>query len=151
MKNFSLMMIALTIIISGCSNDKLPQQNETLSHDIDLSTANDGIYTVDSSRDDKLGYSTLTLTIEDHKITQAEFTGIDLFGKIKNEDYGSLISGKDSSDYKKAQIAVKANSEYAKQLVNLQSLEKVDAISGATISYNQFVEVVNKAIDEAKK
>ena len=54
--------------------------------------------------------------------------------------------GKDSADYKKAQIAVKANDEYAKQLMETQSLEQVDAISGATISYNQFVEVVQKAV-----
>ena len=152
MRNFALIMIvALSIVVSGCGNEKPPQQNEAVSQDIDLSTAKDGTYTVDSSRDDKLGYSTLTLTIENHKITQAEFTGIDLFGNVKNEDYGSLISGKDSADYKKAQIAVKANSEYAKQLVNQQSLEKVDAISGATISYNQFTETVKKAVDEAAK
>ena len=152
MRNFTLIMIAaLALVVSGCGDDRPPQQSKTESHDIDLSKANDGTYTVDSSRDDKLGYSTLILTIDNHKITQAEFTGIDLFGNVKNEDYGSLISGKDSADYKKAQIAVKANSEYAKQLVNNQSLEKVDAISGATISYNQFVETVNKAVDEAKQ
>ena len=151
MRNFALMMIAVLILISGCGDNPSSQQNESAAQDIDLSTASDGTYTVDSSRDDKLGYSTLTLTIENHKITQAEFTGIDLFGNVKNEDYGSLISGKDSADYKKAQIAVKANAEYAKQLVNNQSLEKVDAISGATISYNQFTETVNKAISEAAK
>ena len=118
MRNFVLIMIAVLILVSGCGDNPPPQQNEAVSQDIDLSTAKDGTYTVDSSRDDKLGYSTLTLTIENHKITQAEFTGIDLFGNVKNEDYGSLISGKDSADYKKAQIAVKANSEYAKQLVD---------------------------------
>ena len=152
MRNIFLITIAvLMLIVSGCGENKTPQQNKTASQDIDLSTANDGIYNVESSRDDKLGYSTLKLVIENHKITQAEFTGIDLFGNVKDEEYGALISGKDSADYKKAQIAVKANSEYAKQLVNTQSLEKVDAISGATISYNQFVETVNKAVDEAKK
>ena len=152
MRNVALMMIAvLTLFVSGCGDDKPPQQNKTASQDIDLSTTHEGTYTVESSRDDKLGYSTLKLVIENHKITQAEFTGIDLFGNVKDEEYGALISGKDSADYKKAQIAVKANSEYAKQLVNTQSLEKVDAISGATISYNQFVETVNKAVDEAKK
>ena len=151
MRNFALIMIAaLSIVISGCGDEKPPQQNKTESHDIDLSTTNDGIYTVESSRDEKLGISRITLTIENHKIVGAEFVGYDLFGNAKGEDYGSL-TGKDSADYKKAQIAVKANSEYAKQLIETQSLDKVDAISGATISYNQFVETVNKAVDEAKK
>ena len=150
-KIFSVIIVAFTIVVSGCGEDKPPQQSDNISHEIDLSAAKDGTYKVDSSLDDKLGHSTLTLTVENHKITQAEFIGVDLFGDVKNENYGSLISGKDSADYKKAQVAVKANSEYAKQLTETQSLEKVDAISGATISYNQFVEAVNKAVDEAKK
>ena len=151
MRKFTLIMIAaLSIIVSGCGDENPPQQNKTASNDIDLSKTNDGIYTVESSRDEKLGISQITLTIENHKIVGAEFVGYDLFGNAKGEDYGSL-TGKDSADYKKAQIAVKANSEYAKQLVETQSLDKVDAISGATISYNQFVETVNKAVDEAKK
>ena len=151
MRNFALMMTAvLTLVVSGCGDDKPPQQSKTESHAVDLSTANDGIYTVESSRDEKLGISQITLTIENHKIVGAEFVGYDLFGNAKGEDYGSL-TGKDSADYKKAQIAVKANSEYAKQLVETQSLDKVDAISGATISYNQFVEAVNKAVDGAAK
>ena len=151
MRNIFLITIAvLMLIVSGCGEDKPPQQNKTASQNIDLSTANDGTYNVESSRDDKLGYSKLTLTIENHKIINAEFVGVDLFGNVKDEDYGSL-TGKNSADYKKAQIAVKANSEYAKQLVETQSLDKVDAISGATISYNQFVESASKALDEARK
>ena len=54
-------------------------------------------------------------------------------------------------DYKKAQVAVKAIDTYPKQLVETQDLKKVDAISGASISYGQFVETVTKAVDDAKK
>lgn len=147
------LLIAFTLIsaqiFSGCGNDAVndipPPENK-----FDLSNAKDGVYSVESSRDDKLGYSKLTLTIEDHKITAAEFHGVDLFGNVKDAEYGSML-GKDSADYRKAQVAVKAIEIYPKQLVETQNLKKVDAISGATISYNQFVEATENAVEEASR
>ena len=97
---------------------------------------------------EKLGKSILTLTIKDKKIIDAQFTGYDLFGNEKGEDYGSL-TGKDSADYKKAQVAVKAIKNYPQQLLETQDINKVDAISGASISYSQFVETANAALKEA--
>ena len=41
--------------------------------------------------------------------------------------------------------------EYAEKLVEVQKLEDVNAISGATIAFDQFQEAVNDALDEAKK
>ena len=151
MKKMILTAIAISaILVGGCGEEKTPPVQQTQRSDIDLSSAKDGVYTVDSSRDDKLGYSTLTLSIENHKITAVDFKGVDLFGNVKDEEYGSL-TGKDSADYKKAQTAVKAIGEYARQLQETQSLKKVDAISGATISYKQFVETVEKAVDAANR
>ena len=83
-------------------------------------------------------------------LSNARFTGYDLFGNVKGEDYGSL-TGKDSADYKKAQVAVNAIKVYPAQLVETQDLSKVDAISGASISYGQFVETTKRAIEEASK
>ena len=92
----------------------------------------------------------MTLIIRDKKIIAAEFTGYDLFGNVKGDDYGSL-TGKDSADYKKAQVAVNAIKTYPAQLVETQDLSKVDAISGATISYGQFVETTKRAVAEASE
>lgn len=153
MRNFfaAAVLICAAIFICGCGSDKSdttapkPAQNK-----IDLSKTKDGTYTVESSLDEKLGKSVLTLTIKDKKITAAEFTGYDLFGNAKDEEYGSL-TGKDSADYKKAQVAVKAIKTYPQQLVETQDLSKVDAISGASISYSQFVETTTTALNEATK
>lgn len=157
MRNGKIFIVAALIagqIFSGCGEDdsvkKNPPQKSEKVKTFDLSDAKDGTYSAESSRDDKLGYSKLTLTIQDHKITDAKFEGVDLFGNVKNEDYGSL-TGKDSADYKKAQVAVKAINDYPKQLLETQNLGKVDAISGATISYGQFVETAQKAVAEARK
>ena len=73
-----------------------------------------------------------------------------MFGNVKDENYGSL-TGKDSADYKKAQVAVDAIKIYPAQLVETQDLGNVDAISGATISYGQFVETTRRAVEEASK
>ena len=145
----SLILFPLSLI-SGCGGEDKNPPPKPAQNKINLDAAKDGIYTIESSRDEKLGNSTLTLTIKDKKIVAAEFTGYDLFGNVKDEDYGSL-TGKDSADYKKAQVAVKAIKIYPAQLVETQDLSKVDAISGATISYGQFVETTKRAVEEATK
>ena len=149
MKGIGIGIILGLFILTGCGSEKI-SNDSAVTDKIDLSQSKNGTYTAESSRDDKLGYGRLTLTIKDHKITDAEFIGVDLFGEDKGENYGSIF-GKDSADYKKAQIAVQANKNYAEQLVETQSLEKVDAISGATISYNQFAETAKIAIANSAK
>lgn len=148
MKKF-FALICAAILMTGCGSEKT-QTPKPAQKSFDLSNAKDGTYTVESSLDDKLGKSVLTLTIQDGKIIAADFTGYDLFGNVKGEDYGSL-TGKDSADYRKAQIAVKAIKTYPAQLVETQNLNKVDAISGASISYSQFVETATTALTEATK
>ena len=130
MKKFLIIpLIIAAQIFSGCGDEKkVPPSTSKF----DLTGAKDGTYTVDSSRDDKLGYSTLTITIKDGKITAADFHGIDVLGNVKDESYGSLLG---EGDYKKAQVAVKAIETYPKQLLETQDLKKVDAISGASISF----------------
>ena len=149
MKKFLIIICATCLLMTGCGGEDKPAPKPA-QNKIDLSNAKDGTYTVESSLDEKLGKSILTLTIKDKKIVAAEFEGYDLFGNVKGEDYGSL-TGKDSADYKKAQTAVKAIKIYPAQLVETQDLSKVDAISGASISYGQFVETANIALNEATK
>ncbi len=149
MKNIGAILILSIFILTGCGNENI-SNNSSASNKIDLSQSKNGTYSAESSRDDKLGYGRLTLTIDNKKIIDAKFVGVDLFGEDKGENYGSIF-GKDSADYKKAQIAVQANTIYAEQLIETQSLEKVDAISGATISYNQFVESAKIAVANSTK
>jgi len=41
--------------------------------------------------------------------------------------------------------------EYAKQLVENGQLDGIDAISGATINYDEFVEAVDNALSQAQE
>lgn len=151
MKKFLVLICAVGLLMTGCGDEaKKNPPPKPAQNKIDLANAKDGTYTVESSLDEKLGKSVLTLTIKDEKIIAADFEGYDLFGNVKGEDYGSL-TGKDSADYKKAQTAVKAIKIYPAQLVETQDLSKVDAISGASISYGQFVETTKRAVEEATK
>lgn len=97
------------------------------------------------------GYGVVTLTIKDNSITACEYRTYETDGTLKGDDYGKQngeIANKDY--YAKAQKAVKANAVYAENLIG-KELDDVDAISGATISYNEFREAVLDALGQAKQ
>ena len=97
------------------------------------------------------GYGVVTITIKDNTITACEYKTYQTDGTLKDDDYGKQngeIANKDY--YAKAQKAVKACSVYAEDLVG-KELGDVDAITGATISYNEFKEAAANALDQAKQ
>ena len=150
-KNITISIAILTIsmVMSGCGEDP-NQDSDSSSIDLslDLSNAKDGIFEGESSLDRALGRGYVVIEIKDHKIVNADYIGRDLFGHVKDENYGG---DQGSADYRKAQVAVKAIDKYVMQLADTQSLEQVDAISGATVSYIQFVEAVKSAVDKANQ
>lgn len=150
-KNITISIAILTIsmVMSGCG--EVAENSEStpeLNLELDLSNAKDGIFEGESSLDRALGRGYVTLEIKDHKIVGASYVGKDLFGNDKDENYGGDQS---SADYRKAQVAVKAIDKYVMQLADTQSLEQVDAISGATISYIQFIEATQDAVSKASR
>jgi major membrane immunogen (membrane-anchored lipoprotein) len=63
-----------------------------------------------------------------------------VYGEISNREF-----------YDKAQLAVRAMEAYAKAYRETGDLTKVEAVSGATVSYNQFLEAAVEALERAKK
>ena len=57
---------------------------------------------------------------------------------------------KNAGLYKIAQNAIKSAEKYGPKLVETQQLDKVDAIAGATVSYELFENVVGIALKQAK-
>jgi major membrane immunogen (membrane-anchored lipoprotein) len=111
----------------------------------------DGGYSAFSGKDDTGAYAEVTLTIRGGKVTDCVFVTRQKDGSIKDENYGKVngeISNKEY--YAKAQLAVRAMQQYRREYIDSGSLDKVNVVSGATISYNQFVEAVDKALEEAK-
>ena len=108
------------------------------------------VYENDDGSDDGNGYGVVTITIENGAISDCIYETFEVDGTPKDEDYGKedgRIANKDY--YNKAQKANAACKEYASMLVSNGQLDGIDAISGATINYNEFVEAVNNALEDA--
>ncbi len=121
-------------------------------------TYKDGTYTGRSSEFQEdaegggSGYGTVSLTISGGKITACTFETFELDGTPKGEDYGKEGGEIKNRDfYNKAQKANAARAVYAEELVNKGSIDQVDAVSGATINFDQFTEAVAVALSEAEE
>ncbi|MDR3338044.1 MAG: FMN-binding protein [Treponema sp.] len=111
----------------------------------------DGTYTGVSSPDDTGAYGEVTITVSGGKISRCDFLTWQKNGGVKDENYGKVNGEISNADYyAKAQLAVRAMDQYARDLVEKQALNKIDAVSGATIAYNQFTEAVSEALGKAK-
>lgn len=116
----------------------------------------DGTYTgqstvfIDEDEGNGNGYGVATITIKDGAIASCEFLTYEEDGTLKDKDYGKTNGKVTNQDfYNKAQKAVAGSKEYAEKLVEAGSLAGVECISGATISYGEFQEAVEIALDEA--
>ena len=92
------------------------------------------------------GYGEVEIVVKDNAVTDCTFTMYELDGTVKDETYGADLS---QENRLKAQKAVQAGAKYAEMLVSGGSLDAVDSITGATISYNEFVEAVTDAMNKA--
>lgn len=122
----------------------------------------DGTYTAQSSVYEGIededgdeggdGYGVVTITVKDNVIVDCEFTTYMTDGTVKDTEYGKKDGEIANQDYyNKAQRAVQASANYAEQLAAKGDLKEVDAISGATISYDEFKEAVRLALKQAKQ
>jgi major membrane immunogen (membrane-anchored lipoprotein) len=112
----------------------------------------DGVFVGTSAEDDTGAYGEVTITIADGEIVDCAFVTWQSDGTVKGENYGKVNGEISNQDYyDKAQLAVDAMSRYAEQLRETKKLSGVDAVSGATNSYDQFTEAVENALDGAKK
>mgnify|MGYP000901492488 CR=1 FL=1 len=146
-------LLSIGVMLVGCGDEKkeAPKGDAkpaAQAMSVDLTGAKDGTFAADSAKHDQLGYSHVELTIENGAITKVVHTGFDKDGKQKDENYGA---DKPEGVRKKAQNAYKAIGSYASQLESKKDLAKIDAIAGATVSYDQFNEAVAKAVEAAKK
>lgn len=153
MKRWLLLIAALmpVLLLSGCAQK---DASPAASHkDINLSgNYKDGRFTAKSSADEGGAIGEIALVIKNGKITKADYRGIKKDGTVKDKEYGKT-SGKIENQefYNKAQLAVNAAATYGPKLIETQDVDKIDAVSGATVSYNQFAEAAKKALKQADK
>ncbi|MDR1134701.1 MAG: FMN-binding protein [Clostridiales Family XIII bacterium] len=111
----------------------------------------DGAYTGVSSADDDGAYAEVNITVEDGKISSCDYVTIQSDGAVKDADYGKINGEVSNQDYyNKAQLAVAAMGQYARDLVDMGDISDVDVVTGATIAYDQFREAVADALADAR-
>lgn len=147
MKKLALILLAALACLSltACGSESVSYVDGTY-------TGTSSVYENDDGTEDGNGYGVVTITIEGGVITDCEFLTYETDGTLKDENYGmegGTVSNRDY--YSKAQKAVAAVPEYAAQLVETGSLDEIDAISGATVNYNSFVEAVKNALAQAEE
>lgn len=112
----------------------------------------DGTYRARSFADSHGARAEVTLTVLQGRFQDVVYVTRQSDGKLKDETYGmGLDKEGESVLYESAQRAVKAMPLYRQQFLDSQSLEGVDAISGATTSYEQFKDALQKCLDRARR
>jgi major membrane immunogen (membrane-anchored lipoprotein) len=106
----------------------------------------DGSYAA-KSQPNALGYAEIKIEVKGGKITAADFKEYEAPGKEKGPDYGK---GSNAMAYKAAQKSIVGSRTYGKKLLETQDASKVDAVSGATLSYSLFVRLAQEALAKAK-
>jgi len=139
------LLLALALLLAGCASGSYRDGTYTAQSEVYEGLEDDG------GLEGGDGYGVVTITLRDNVIVDCEFTTYMLDGTVKDENYGTQNGEIANQDYyNKAQRAVRASQNYAQQLAAKGKLEDVDAISGATISYQEFAEAVKEALKQAR-
>jgi major membrane immunogen (membrane-anchored lipoprotein) len=135
-RDFCVVLAAIVMLLGGCGK----------------AAYKDGVYSGKSGADDTGAWGEVTISIAGERITGCRFITRQKDGAVKDEDYGKVNGEISNQDfYNKAQLAVRAMEQYAARYRETGDLKKVEALSGATIAYNQFNEAVEQALEQAKK
>ncbi|MDP4238513.1 MAG: FMN-binding protein [Bacteroidota bacterium] len=137
-KTYVLLSLALAVVLSAVA---LNSKNHF----------KDGVYKGESRSvyTNEPFWGQVTLEIKNDNVTLITFRIVD---KEKNEVFGPDYEKhfKDSSVYaEQCRNEVKGIKAYTKAFIKNKSLEPVDAITGATWSYNLFKEALNDALGKA--
>lgn len=145
-KKFILLFLCVLTIFSCTKKEEQESTSDSLVHYVD------GIYKATSSvKDDWGGSAEVEIVVKDGRITSCVFTSYDADGKLKDGDYGKIDGViKNMGLYKIAQNAVSQSNKYGEMLIKSQDIEKLDALSGATVSFTLFKDAVKQVIEEAK-
>ena len=144
MKKKILLIAASCLLLAGCGSSAVSYKDGTYE-------GKSAEFVNEDDADAGSGYGVVNITISSGAITECTFRTYELDGTLKDEEYGKKQGSVANRDfYNKAQKAVAACDKYAEQLVLAGSTSMVDAISGATYNYNQFVDAVDNALAQAE-
>lgn len=141
--NLAGLGFAGAFLLAACSPPELVDMSIPLE---------DGQYTGQSNPDEQGAVGTVTITVEDGKITASSYETVASDGSVKDEDYGKTSAGEigNAEFYQRAQAAVASYKAYSNELIDVQDPMAVDVISGATVAHSQFLQAAVRAVHEAQ-
>lgn len=110
----------------------------------------DGTYTVKTGVDAEGFYTKATLVIKKGKIQKVSWSIIDSTNRVFDKNYEAVYTG-NQVYIQQCRDEMKGIKIYGPELIKVQDVKKVDAVSKATWSNNKFKEVVSLALARAKK
>ena len=121
-------------------------KGDTEETNIDEVALVDGEYTLKSNEDERGWAHTFTLVVKDGKVAESKYDMVDKDGNLKseNEEYNTSMKEKTGASFAEAVEALNAG------LVEKQSTD-LEVVSGATSTYDAFVEYANLLLEAAAK
>ena len=109
-------------------------------------TYRDGVYEGEYQADD--GENTkVILTLKDNRIVACVLEARDAMGNIKDENHGKDGS---AEDFRQAQRAVREMTKDPDMQIETQDVDKMDSISGASVTYKAMQIAVHEALNKAR-
>jgi major membrane immunogen (membrane-anchored lipoprotein) len=127
-----VLVLFLSVVIS-CTNSS--------------SRLKDGYYTAESGEYDKYGWkSFITICVNNGIISQVEYNAKDLGGFIKSWDMDLMrVMNAASGTYPNEYIRF-----YASQFIEDQNVDSIDVLTGATDSWEHFVQLARAVLENAE-
>ncbi len=126
----SILFFILILSVSGCFNKDMDYE--------------DGTYYEETDYDDRGWKSTLEVVVKNGNIDSVNYEEVNEKGEIKSEDeeYGETMKQTTGISPKEAYEKLE------KSLLKKQNFEKVDTVSGATYSSENFIKLLKKSLKE---
>ncbi len=149
-KKFLLGLLASAIIstglLAGCGEKK--EAAPANANSTTQATFKDGKYKAEASDFDERGWKPFAeMDVKDGKIASAKFDYVNKDGKFKTQDagYNKAMEEKNKTN------PAKYTKELTDSLVAKQDPAKVDTVTGATTSTNNFKKLSTQLVENAKK
>ncbi|CAM3053627.1 FMN-binding protein [Hathewaya histolytica] len=132
-------------IITGCGSKTEPKKDDTKSTAA-TSQYKDGKYKAEYDKADERKWKAfIEIEIKDGKIASSNFDYVNDKGQFKSKDEGYNKMMKEQG---KKTCAEEFSKKFNEGLVSKQDVEKVDGVSGATHSFDDFKTLSSKVLSE---
>lgn len=150
-----VLSVLLVLSLSACgskkaaepsSSDKSSSNTTTETKSPEAGQFKDGVYKEDGEKG-QYGYNAVEVTVEGGKISKVDLKRMNSDGTEVNYDEWTGVKGSDGSTKPNLK---QFREDIASKIVEKQSTDGIDTISGATDSTKAWLELVNKALESAK-